>query len=64
MNNLITEKSFLIINSVFFLLTPIALTLHLNANKNKPNTYKKRLGYIYGGIWAIAFLNYVWLLVI
>jgi hypothetical protein len=47
--------------SLMFWLTPIALTIHLAVQKNKSNTYKKKLGYIYGGLWAIACLGYGWL---
>ncbi|MGB5632426.1 MAG: hypothetical protein WBM44_25255 [Waterburya sp.] len=49
--------------SVLFCLTPIALTIHLAIKKAESNTYKKRLGYIYGGLWAIAFLGYSWLFI-
>ncbi len=47
--------------SIVFCLTPIALTIHLAIKKDKSKEYKKRLGYIYGGLWAIAFLGYGWL---
>ncbi|MGD1921854.1 MAG: hypothetical protein ACFCAD_24970 [Pleurocapsa sp.] len=47
--------------SIVFCLTPIALTIHLAIKKDKPKEYKKRLGYIYGALWAIAFLGYGWL---
>ena len=47
--------------SILFWLTPIALVIHLAIAKDKPRKYKKRLGYIYGGLWAIAFLAYGWL---
>ena len=47
--------------SIIFCLTPIVLTIHLAIAKDKSKKYKKRLGYIYGGLWAIAFLGYGWL---
>jgi len=47
--------------SIVFCLTPILLTIHLSVKKDESNVYKKRLGYIYGGLWAIAFLGYGWL---
>ncbi len=47
--------------SLVFCLTPIALTIHLAIKKDESQEYKKRLGYIYGGLWAIAFLGYGWL---
>ncbi|MEM8832222.1 MAG: hypothetical protein AAGE96_23165 [Cyanobacteria bacterium P01_G01_bin.19] len=50
--------------SIVFLLTPIALTIHLAVKKDESNEYKKRLGYIYGGLWAIALLGYGWLFLI
>ncbi len=56
-NNLIT------VFSVLFWLTPVALTIHLAIKKTESSAYKKRLGYIYGGLWAIAFLGYGWLFI-
>ena len=47
--------------SLLFWFTPVALTIHLAISQHKSNLYKKRLGYIYGGLWAIAFLGYGWL---
>ncbi|MBE9047940.1 hypothetical protein IQ255_26705 [Pleurocapsales cyanobacterium LEGE 10410] len=47
--------------SVIFCLSPVALTIHLAIKQAESNAYKKRLGYIYGGLWAIAFLGYGWL---
>lgn len=47
--------------SLVFWLAPVALTIHLAIKKHQPNSYKKRLGYIYGGLWAIAFLSYGWM---
>lgn len=49
--------------SFLFWLTPIALTIHLVIKKTESNAYKKKLGYIYGGFWAIAFLGYSWLFI-
>ena len=43
-----------------FLLTPLALVLHLSVGKNKSKAYKARVAYVYGGIWAIAFGYYFW----
>ena len=54
-------ESIAIALSVIFCLTPVALTIHLAIQKDRPNRYKKKLGYIYGGLWAIAFLGYGWL---
>lgn len=48
----------LLINSIIFWLTPIALSINLAIAKSKPNSYKKKIGYVYGSIWAIAFLVY------
>ncbi|MEO1672951.1 MAG: hypothetical protein AAFR77_19600 [Cyanobacteria bacterium J06631_2] len=47
--------------SILFCLTPVALTVHLAVKKAESRDYKKRLGYIYGSLWAIAFLGYGWL---
>jgi hypothetical protein len=49
--------------SLLFWLTPIALTIHLALKKTESNAYKKRLGYIYGSLWAIACLGYGWLFI-
>jgi hypothetical protein len=57
------ENYLVIASSLLFWLTPIALTIHLAVQKNKSNAYKKRLGYIYGGLWAIACLGYAWLFI-
>jgi len=57
------ENNLTIIFSVLFWFTPIALTIHLAIKKTESNAYKKRLGYIYGSLWAIAFLGYGWLFV-
>ena len=53
-----TENNLAIAISLLFWLTPVALTIHLAIKKTESKNYKKRLGYIYGGIWAIAFLGY------
>ena len=55
------ENNLAIALSLIFWLTPVALTIHLAIKQKESNTYKKRLGYIYGGLWAIAFLGYAWL---
>jgi|GEM_PF-2738780 len=57
------EMKLAIALSLLFCLTPIALTIHLTLKKAESNAYKKRLGYIYGGLWAIAFLGYGWLFI-
>ena len=49
--------------SILFWLSPIALTIHLAIKRAESNAYKKRLGYVYGSLWAIAFLGYGWLYV-
>lgn len=55
------ENDTLIILSLLFWLTPLALIVHLAMQKGESNLYKKRLGYVYGGLWAIAWLGYGWL---
>ena len=57
------QNNLAIVFSVLFWLTPVALTIHLALKKTESNIYKKRLGYIYGGFWAIAFLGYGWLFI-
>ena len=47
--------------TIIFCLAPIALTIHLAVQQDKSRDYKKKLAYIYGGIWAIAFLGCGWL---
>lgn len=47
--------------SVIFWLTPIALIVHLAIKRQESKQDKKRLGYVYGGLWAIAWLGYSWL---
>ena len=47
-----------ILMSLIFWLSPVALTIHLAVNRNKPNAYKTKVGYIYGGLWAIALIYY------
>ena len=60
-NYLATNNWLIIANSLVFLLSPIALIIHLYLSRNKSNLYKKRVGYVYGSLWAIAFIGYVWL---
>ena len=55
------ENNIIIGLSLLFWLTPVALAIHLAIKKAESNIYKKRLGYIYGGLWAIAFCGYAWL---
>ena len=57
------ENNLAIALSIIFWLSPIALTVNLAIARYKSNLYKKRLGYLYGGLWAIAFLNYGWLFI-
>ena len=57
------EHNITIVLSLLFWLTPVALAIHLAVKKTESNTYKKRLGYIYGSLWAIAFLGYGWLFI-
>ena len=57
------ENVIVIALSLLFWLTPVALAIHLAIKKAESNIYKKRLGYIYGGLWAIAFLGYGWLFI-
>ena len=49
--------------SILFCLTPVALTVHLAIKNSKSNTYKRNVSYVYGGLWAIAFLGYALLFV-
>lgn len=58
-----TDNNLTIALSILFWLTPIALTIHLALKKAESNTYKKRLGYLYGSLWAIAFFGYGWLFI-
>ena len=63
-NNLaMPTDSFAIALSILFWFSPVALTIHLAVKKAESNAYKKRLGYIYGSLWAIAFLGYGWLFI-
>ncbi len=55
------ENSVTIALSLLFWFAPVALTIHLAIKKSESNNYKKRLGYVYGGLWAIAFIGYGWL---
>jgi hypothetical protein len=57
------SNSITIALSSLFWLTPVALTIHLALKKSESNNYKKRLGYIYGSLWAIACLGYGWLFI-
>lgn len=57
------ENTMTITLSLLFWLTPIALAVHLGIKRAESNIYKKRLGYIYGSLWAIAFLGYGWLFI-
>ena len=59
MKSLLTVRGLLLINSILFLLTPIALTINLAIIKNQPINNKKKTGYVYGSIWAIAFIFYL-----
>jgi hypothetical protein len=57
------ENQLAIALSILFGLTPIALTIHLALKKAESKAYKKRLGYIYGALWAIALIGYGWLFI-
>lgn len=57
----IMKNNLAIAFSLLFWLAPLALTIHLALKRAESNAYKKRLGYVYGGIWAIAFIGYGWL---
>ena len=59
MNSLFTDRWLLLINSLVFWLTPIALAINLAMVKDQSNSYKKKIGYLYGTIWAIAFGIYL-----
>ncbi len=52
-----------LIASAFFLLTPIALIIHLAASEERSTFYRNKVGYVYGGIWAIALLYFFWLFI-
>lgn len=56
-------NSMMIPLSLLFWVTPMTLIIHLAVKKAESNAYKKRLGYLYGGLWAIAFLGYGWLFI-
>jgi hypothetical protein len=60
---MVNNNSMAIALSILFWLTPIALTIHLALKKTESNTYKKRLGYFYGSLWAIAFIGYGWMFI-
>ena len=55
------EDIMVVILSLVFWVTPIAFTVHLIIKQDQSKKYKQRLGYVYGGLWAIAFLGYGWL---
>ena len=59
MESLLNVRWLLSINSILFLLTPIALTINLAIIKKQNIKNKKKIGYIYGSIWAIAFIIYL-----
>lgn len=59
MHSLLFDNRLLLVNSIVFWLTPIALTINLIIVKNKSTTYRKKIGYVYGSIWAIAFTFYL-----
>ena len=63
MATLITENNIAIALSVLFWLAPVVLTIHLAIERTESRNYKQRLGYIYGGLWAIAVLGYGWLFI-
>jgi hypothetical protein len=58
---MMNSNSMMIALSILFGLTPIALTIHLALKQAESEAYKKRLGYIYAGLWAIALIGYGWL---
>lgn len=49
--------------SALFLLAPIALVIHLAASQYRSSSYKVKIAYVYGSIWAIALLYFFWLFV-
>lgn len=55
------KDNLIIALSILFWFAPVALTVHLAVKRRESNAYKKRLGYVYGSLWAIAFLGYAWL---
>ena len=57
------ENNLAIALSILFWFSPVALTIHLAVKKAESNAYKRRLGYIYGSLWAISFLGYGWLFI-
>lgn len=58
MNLFLTNNWLLLVNSLVFWLTPVALAINLTMIDNKPPSYKKRISYFYGMLWAIAFAIY------
>lgn len=61
MNEISTMDWLIVIISLVFWLTPVALTIHLAVMRNKSNTVKAQVSYIYGGLWAIALCGYLWI---
>lgn len=59
MNLLLTNDWLILINSLIFWLTPVGLGINLAIVKNKPRSFKKKVGYFYGSLWAIAFTVYL-----
>ena len=59
MNSLLTNHWLLLINSIVFWSAPITLAINLAIVKDKSHSYKKKIGYFYGIIWAIAFAVYM-----
>ena len=59
MNLLLNNNWLLLINSLIFWLAPVALGIHLAIAKHRPRSYKKKVGYFYGTLWAIAFIIYL-----
>lgn len=59
MNSLFSNNWSLLANSIVFWLTPIALAINLAIVKDRSNSYKKKIAYSYGSIWAIAFIFYL-----
>ena len=49
--------------SILFWFSPVALTIHLAIKQKESNAYKKKLGYIYGSLWAIALIGYGYLFI-
>ena len=45
--------------SLIFWLSPVALTIHLAITRNKSNSYKTKIAYIYSSFWVIALIYYL-----